>query len=127
MANKQKKILIVEDSKTISTVLIEVLKSEGFEVFWANNGVDGIRLAKMKKPDLILLDLLLPKLNGYEVCNAIKRDNITRHINILVISTLDDTEHIEKAKLCGAKNFMKKPYDLQALLTEIKRLIEAAS
>ena len=124
--DKQKKILIVEDSRTISTVLIEVLKSEGFEVFWADNGVEGIRLAKMKKPDLILLDLLLPKLNGYEVCNAIKRDNITRHIKILVISTLDDKEHVEKAKLCGAKNFMKKPYDLQALLTEIKKLTETA-
>ena len=120
---KAKKILIVEDSKTISTVLLQVLKSEGYNVTWADNGVDGIRLAKSEKPDLILLDLLLPKLNGYEVCNAIKRNNETRHIKVLIISTLADKDHVEKAKLCGAKNFMKKPYDLQDLLTEIKNII----
>lgn len=120
---KAKKILIVEDSKTISTVLLEVLKAEGYDVVWADNGVDGIRLAKSEKPDLILLDLLLPKLNGYEVCNAVKRNNATRHIKVLVISTLGDKEHVEKAKLCGAKTFMKKPYDLQDLLTEIKNII----
>jgi len=120
---KAKKILIIEDSKVISTVLLEVLKAEGYDVLWADNGVDGVRLAKSEKPDLILLDLLLPKLNGYEVCNAVKQNNTTRHIKVLIISTLDDKDHVEKAKLCGAKNFMKKPYDLQELLTEIKNII----
>ncbi|MCG2725364.1 MAG: response regulator [Elusimicrobia bacterium] len=121
--DKAKKILIVEDSKSMSAVLQEVLESQGYEVTWANNGIDGIRLAKSEKPDLILLDLLLPKLNGYEVCNAVKRNNSTRHIKILIISTLGDKDHMEKAKLCGAKNFMKKPYNLQDLLTEIKNII----
>ena len=117
------KILIVEDSKTTSVVLKEVLESEGCEVFLAGDGVAGIAMARREKPDLILLDLLLPKLNGYEVCNAIKRDNLTRHIPILIISTIDSPESVEKVKLCGAKNFIKKPYDLDNLLREIKRML----
>lgn len=118
-----KKILIVEDSKSVSTVLKEILENDGHTVFLAGDGVAGIAMARREKPDLVLLDLLLPKLNGYEVCNTLKRDNETRHISILVISTMDSPESIEKAKLCGAKNFMKKPYDLDDLLREIKRLL----
>ena len=117
------KILIIEDSKNTSVVLKEVLESEGYAVFLAGDGVTGISMARREKPDLVLLDLLLPKLNGYEVCNSIKRDNLTRHIPILVISTMDSPESIEKTRLCGAKNFMKKPYDLEDLLREIKRLL----
>ncbi|MBI4802680.1 MAG: response regulator [Elusimicrobia bacterium] len=119
-----RKILIVEDSKTTSVVLKELLESEGHAVFLAGDGVTGIALARREKPDLVLLDLLLPKLNGYEVCNALKRDNSTRHLPILVISTMTSPESIEKAELCGAKNFMKKPYNLEDLLREIKRLLQ---
>ena len=121
-----RKRLIIEDSKTTSVVLKEVLEREGHTVLTAGDGVTGIALARREKPDLILLDLLLPKLNGYEVCNAIKRDNNTRHIPILVISTMDSPESIEKVKVCGARNFMKKPYNLEDLLREIKRLLPAA-
>ena len=117
------KILIIEDSKTTAVVLKEVLENEGYSVFLARDGVAGIAMARRGKPDLILLDLLLPKLNGYEVCNSIKQDNLTRHIPILVISTMDSPESVEKIKLCGAKNFMKKPYNLDDLLREIKRLL----
>ena len=117
------KILIIEDSKATSTVLKEVLESEGRTVFLADDGIAGIALARREKPDLILLDLLLPKLNGYEVCNAIKRDNATRHIPVLIISTMDSPESVEKIKFCGAANFIKKPYDLDTLLREIKRLL----
>lgn len=118
-----KKILIVEDSKSVSNVLKEILESDGHTVYLAGDGVAGIALARREKPDLVLLDLLLPKLNGYEVCNALKRDNDTRHINVLVISTMDSPESIEKAELCGAKYFMKKPYNLDDLLREIKKLL----
>jgi len=118
-----RKIVMIEDSKAASTVLKDVLSAEGHTVLHAADGVTGLALARREKPDLILLDLLLPKLNGYEVCNALMRDNLTRHIPVLIISTLDTPESIEKAKLCGARNFMKKPYDLDTLLREIKRLL----
>ena len=118
-----RKIVMIEDSKAASTVLKEVLASEGYTVLHAGDGVSGLALARREKPDLILLDLLLPKLNGFDVCNALMRDNLTRHVPILIISTLDKPESIEKAKQCGARNFMKKPYNLEELLREIKRLL----
>ena len=118
-----RRIVMIEDSKAASTALREVLDSEGHTVLPAGDGGAGLALARREKPDLILLDLLLPKLNGYDVCNALMRDNLTRHVPILIISTLDKPESIEKAKLCGARNFMKKPYNLEDLLREINRLL----
>ncbi|MCM2267717.1 MAG: response regulator [Elusimicrobiales bacterium] len=120
------RIVMIEDSKAASTVLKEVLEAEGHTVLHAADGVAGLALARREKPDLILLDLLLPKLNGYDVCNSLMRDGLTRHIPILIISTLDNPESIEKAKQCGARNFMKKPYNLEDLLREIKRLLPQA-
>ena len=114
---------MIEDSKAASAVLLEVLAAEGHTVLHAADGVAGLALARREKPDLVLLDLLLPKLNGYDVCNALMRDGLTRHIPVLVMSTLDTPESVEKTKRCGAKNFMKKPYHLDDLLREIKRLL----
>ncbi len=118
-----RRIVLIEDSKAAATVLKEVLEAEGHSVLHAADGVAGLALARREKPDLVLLDLLLPKLNGYDVCNALMRDNLTRHIPILIISTLDNPESVEKARQCGARNFMKKPYNLEDLLREIKRLL----
>ncbi|MDT8286520.1 MAG: response regulator [Elusimicrobiales bacterium] len=118
-----KKILLVEDSKNISAVLVDVLKAEGYTVMHAPDGVTGVAMTRREKPDLLLLDLLLPKLSGYDVCNTIKRDNNTRHIPVLVISTMDKPESVARAKACGAANFMRKPYNLDDLLAEIKRLL----
>lgn len=114
---------MIEDSKAASGVLKEVLAAEGYTVVHASDGVTGLAMARREKPDLILLDLLLPKLNGYDVCNALMRDSLTRHTPVLIISTLDTPESIQKAKQCGARNFMKKPYNLDDLLREIKRLL----
>ncbi|MDQ7771893.1 MAG: response regulator [Elusimicrobiales bacterium] len=122
-AAPSKKILLIEDSKNISGVLVDVLKAEGYTVMHAPDGVTGVAMTRREKPDLVLLDLLLPKLSGYDVCNTIKRDNNTRHIPVLVISTMDKPESVARAKAAGAANFMRKPYNLDDLLAEIKRLL----
>jgi len=80
-----RKIVLIEDSKAASTVLKEVLEAEGHTVLHAADGISGLALARREKPDLILLDLLLPKLNGYEVCNALMRDSLTRHTPIVAL------------------------------------------
>ncbi|MBI4655433.1 MAG: response regulator [Elusimicrobia bacterium] len=127
MAEIKKKILIVEDSRSITGVLKEVLEQEGYTVFVTHDGIDGIRIAKREKPDIVLLDLLLPKISGYEILDMIKKDNSTRHVPVLIISTLDTPESVEKSKLCGAKNFIKKPYNLDDLLAEIKNTLRQGS
>lgn len=117
------KILIIEDSKNMSAVLKEVLEHEGITVLQAFDGVTGFMLVRREKPDLVLLDLLLPKMSGYDVCSKIMKDNLTRHIPVLIVSTLDTRDSMNKLHAAGAKHFMKKPYSLDELLAKIKSLL----
>ena len=114
---------MIEDSKVLGTALSGALKVEGIEVHWAENGVTGVALAKQIKPDLVLLDLMLPKLSGFEVCKLLKTDNATWRIPVVIMSTLTDTESRTRAQECGADHFIAKPYDLAATLAEVKRYL----
>ncbi|GAB4031942.1 MAG: hypothetical protein Fur0012_09860 [Elusimicrobiota bacterium] len=116
-----KKILMIEDSKKTSLILKEVLEKTGYIVFLEQDGVSGLSAARREKPDLILLDLLLPKISGFDVCKNLKQDNSTRHIPIIILSTMYNQENMEKMKVLGAVNFLKKPYRLEELLLEIKK------
>ena len=119
-----KKIVLIEDSKVLGTALVGALKVEGIETHWAVNGVEGVSLAKAQKPDLILLDLMLPKLSGFDVCKLLKTDNATWRIPIVIMSTLTDPDSRERATAAGADYFIPKPYDLPAMLAEIKKILK---
>ena len=121
MGLRMKKIVMIEDSKVLGTALSGALQVEGIEVFWAKNGVEGVSFAKAEKPDLILLDLMLPKLSGFEVCKLLKTDNDTWRIPVIIMSTLSDPESQDRAKEAGADYFIPKPYDLADTLAEIKK------
>ncbi|MGN0024505.1 MAG: response regulator transcription factor [Candidatus Avelusimicrobium sp.] len=116
-----KKVVLIEDSKVLGQALSGALKVEGVEVFWAENGVAGVSLAKQVKPDLILLDLMLPKLSGFEVCKLLKTDNGTWRIPIVIMSTLSDPQSRDRAQEAGADYFIPKPYDLTSTMAEIKK------
>ena len=112
-----KKVVLIEDSKVLGNALCGALKVDGIEVHWAENGVAGVQLAKQIKPDLVLLDLMLPKLSGFDVCKLLKTDNATWRIPVVIMSTLSAPES-------GADYFIPKPYDLAATLAEIKKLLQ---
>jgi len=114
-----KKIVMIEDSKDVAGALSGVLRLKGVEVFVARDGVAGLELAKKEKPDLILLDIMLPKISGFEVCKMLKTDNLTWRIPVIIMSTLSKPEHIDRAKAAGADHFIGKPYDLDATVSEI--------
>lgn len=116
-----KKVVLIEDSKVLGTALSGALKVEGVDVHWAENGVQGVALAKQVKPDLILLDLMLPKLSGFEVCKLLKTDESTWRIPVVIMSTLSDPESRLRAQEAGADYFIPKPYDLSSTLGEIKK------
>ena len=116
-----KTIVLIEDSKVLGTALAGALKVEGIDVHWAKNGVEGVSAVKQLKPDLVLLDLMLPKLSGFEVCKLLKTDNATWRIPVIVMSTLADAESQDRAKEAGADFFIPKPYDLADTLQEIKK------
>ena len=112
------KILIVEDEIGISNFLKQGLEEEGFQIFIASDGDSGLKQAIAKKPDLILLDWMLPKMTGLEVCKAFRETNVKTPILFL---TAKDTiqETIEGLK-AGANDFIKKPFSFEELLERIK-------
>ena len=114
-----KKILIIEDEKNIVTSLKMFFEHAGFEVFTSANGADGLYLAKHKHPDLILLDLVLPKIDGFNVCNILSHDEKTKNIPIIIISARTSKEEIDKAISLGAKNYIAKPFSID----QIKKII----
>lgn len=119
-----KKVVLIEDSKILANALIAALGVEKIDVQWADDGVKGVALTKQVKPDLVLLDLMLPKLSGFDVCKLLKTDNATWRIPIVIMSTLADPESRDRAVAAGADYFIPKPYDLPSTLGEIKKILK---
>jgi DNA-binding response OmpR family regulator len=117
------KILLIEDSKSLGAALKAALEIKGHEVSWVADGRDGFPAVKKNMPDIILLDLMLPHVSGYEICKAVKRDNGTWRIPVVIMSTLTKPEQKERALEAGADHFIGKPYDLKATLAEIFKFL----
>ena len=103
-----KKILFVEDESALQKALSEILAEEGYQAIQALDGEDGLRLAKSELPELILLDLILPKKDGFSVLEELKKDSATKDIPVLILSNLDRAEDIERATSLGAKSYLVK-------------------
>lgn len=113
------KILIIEDSKSLGAALKGALEIKGHEVLWVNDGRAALPAVKKNKPDIILLDLMLPHISGFEICKAIKTDNALWRTPVVIMSTLTSQEQQQRAMEAGADHFIGKPYDLQATLAEV--------
>ena len=118
-----KKILIVEDYPHIVEVLRIRLEAAGYEVIAAVDGQEGLNMARSEKPDLIILDVMLPKMNGYKVCRFLKFDAKYKHIPIFLLTARGKPEDIETGKATGANEYIIKPYDPQELLALIRRYL----
>ncbi len=113
------KILIIEDNADTRRFLTAMLGKE-FEIFDAENGVIGIELARNRAPDLILLDLCLPILSGFDACSMIKKDEKTKHIPIIFLSPKNQVADVSKGLAAGADDYIPKPFDYKELLARIK-------
>jgi len=103
-----KVLLIIEDDPLIVKIYSTRLKADGFEVFSAENGEDGIALIEEKKPDVIVLDVMMPRVDGFGVLEAIARQGDAKKIPVLVYSNLASEEEIARAKAMGATEFIVK-------------------
>lgn len=116
-----KKILLVEDDKFLLKFFAARLKEEDFEVILAEDGEEAVRKVKEKKPDLVLLDLILPKKDGFAVLKEIKSDEKTKNIPVFVLSNLGQESDREKAKELGAVDYLVKVnFDLKEIIKKIK-------
>ena len=121
-----KKILVVDDSPTDRQYIIESLKGKGFQIVTAENGEDAITKAKAELPDLILMDVVMPGLNGYQATRQITRDDATKHIPVIICTSKGaDTDKIWGMRQ-GANDYLVKPVDPQALLAKIAQLSAAS-
>ena len=117
-----KRILVVDDEPALVQVLSSILESEGYEVFSASNGKEGIERAQNLLPDLVILDYLMPGLNGAEVGDALRSAARTHHIKILMSSSLSETA--VRPRFSGYDAYARKPYDMGETLTLIAGLVE---
>jgi len=121
-----KKILIIEDESALQKTLGEILSQQGYEVLSALNGEIGLKLAQSKKPDLILLDLILPKIHGFDVLKKIKDNPETREIPVIVLTNLESIEDIKKAIELGATTYLVKAnYSLEELTIKINQVFQS--
>jgi len=121
----KKKILIVEDEATLQKALTEFLAEEGFEVFGALDGEKGIELAKKEKPDLVLLDIILPKKDGYEVLTDLKNNESTKNIPVILLTNLESAEDVDRAFEKGASTYLvKSNYKLEEVVKKIKETLK---
>ncbi len=122
-----KRIMVVDDSPTERYVLNDFLTRKGFEVIIAENGEQAIEKAKVEKPDLILMDVVMPGINGYQATRTITREDSTRNIPVIMCTSKDlPTDRIWGMRQ-GALDYMVKPVHLEDLLGRIQKLDEAGS
>ena len=118
------KILIVDDEPDIVTALGIRLKAAGHEVITAADGMEGLDAARKQNPDLILLDIMLPKLDGYKVCRILKFDENYRHIPILMITAKVTDINKKMGEEVGADAYITKPFNSDELMAKIKETLE---
>jgi DNA-binding response OmpR family regulator len=118
-----KVILIVEDDPKSMTLTNDLLKISGFTTIQATDGAQGVELAKSAKPDLILMDIMMPKKDGYTACHEIKADQATKNIPVIMLTAVGYELNKKLATQMGANGYVTKPFDLQRLTNAITPLL----
>lgn len=117
------KILVIDDDETLAIVVRELLTDRGFEVIAANTGDDGLKLVKEYKPDLILLDVMLPDFDGYTLCRVFRQSKNTATIPIIMLTAKDKTDEKIAGLRTGADDYISKPFNGDELAERIKSVL----
>jgi DNA-binding response OmpR family regulator len=119
-----KRILIVDDEEDIVKLVKTYLEYHRYEVITASDGQEGLEKVKTEKPDLIVLDLMLPKINGYKVCGLLKKDTRYAKIPVVMFTAKAQEEDVKLGQEVGADAYITKPYEPEILLAKIKELLK---
>ena len=119
----KKRILVVDDEPDILLMVSNRLKASGYDVVSAADGQAGLEMAKTSRPDLIILDLMLPKMDGYKVCSFIKKDSRYSKIPVIMFSAKAQQDDIKMGEEVGADAYIVKPFDSRVLLEKITGLL----
>lgn len=122
----KKKILVTEDDAALREALVDYLTKEEFEVIAAVNGEEGVEMTKKELPDLLLLDIILPKKDGFEVLKEIKADEKTKNIPVILLTNLESLSDIERALQLGATTYLvKADHSLEEVVAKVKEFLKA--
>lgn len=120
-----KKILIVDDEQNIAISVEFLMQREGFEVELARDGEQALEMIRSGRPDLVVLDIMMPKLNGFEVCEAVRADETLAGTRIVMLTAKGREAEIEKGKALGADAYIVKPFSTSELVAKVKELLNA--
>ena len=121
MSSNNKKILVVDDEELTTELAKTFLEKHGFEVIIAHDGEEGLRQAEAENPDLILLDVMLPSMDGFAVCKKLKDNEKFKDTPILMFTAKGLSSDIEKGAACGADEYIVKPFSGKALVATIRK------
>ena len=123
MSGKKQKILIVDDTPANIQILNETLKDD-YEIYFAMNGKDALQNAQKVIPDLVLLDIMMPGMDGYEVCGALKRNSLLKDIPVIFITALNQEDHETKGLGLGAVDYITKPFNPEIIKLRVNNHLE---
>ena len=118
-----KKILIVEDDPSFSRAINHIIDKEGYDVVTATNGMTGLRMANEENPDLVILDVMLPGLDGFEICSRLRKEPQTAELPIIMLSAKGQEADKNTGLKVGANEYLTKPVDRELLLKTITSLL----
>jgi DNA-binding response OmpR family regulator len=116
-------VLVVDDDPLVRRFVGELLHANGYDVLLAEDGEAALRQVEASPPDLVLLDLVMPYKDGFEVLNALKHEPATRDIPVMILSVRDREEDVVKGLNLGAEDYMRKPFSTQELLARVKKIL----
>ena len=118
-----RKILLVDDSETVLLMERMILKKEPYQLITAKNGMEGIEKALAVKPDLILMDVVMPEMNGFEAVRSLRQRDATRSVPIVMVTTQAEAESMEAGYESGCSDYITKPIDSTELLTKVRSIL----
>ncbi|MDK2833050.1 MAG: two-component system, OmpR family, alkaline phosphatase synthesis response regulator PhoP [Methanolobus sp.] len=123
LSDTREKILIVDEEIDASTALKVALEAEGYNVIEALDGYEGIRKAKSETPDVILLDIMMPGMDGFEVCRRLKADPVSSHIPVIMLTAKGEVDDKVEGLELGADDYVTKPFNLKELKARIRMVL----
>ena len=121
---KQKRILLVDDHQTVFRLLEAIVRIKGYELIYAESGQQGIVMARKELPDLILLDVMMPDIDGFKVCQYLKENPETKDIPVMFLTARGAEGDLETGRKAGADGFMTKPFQTIEVFKQIEKLLD---
>jgi signal transduction histidine kinase/ligand-binding sensor domain-containing protein/DNA-binding response OmpR family regulator len=123
-SSANKKILIAEDNDMLRLYLEKILLRVNYQVYKAENGKQAYEILKKEKIDIIITDVMMPEMNGFQLCTAVKNEIETCHIPVIMLTAIHDKDYLVEGYRCGADDYVKKPYEMKYLITRIENLLQ---